>query len=225
MSMIYSKVFSELISAHKDIWSLYTEHSFLEQLANGSLPNAQFLKYLKQDYIFLIHFSRAWALATAKSDSLDEMVITSSIMHSLINEEMALHIRICEREGINIKDLKSTVETPENIAYTRYVLEAGYSGDFLDLLISLSPCVLGYGQIGLRLKNMFTSQKYKEWIDTYSSPEYQNVCFKVGKLIDEAVSSRIGNDYHKIGKWKILNQYFRKATLLEIEFWEMGLKP
>ena len=72
---------------------------------------------------------------------------------------------------------------------------------------------------------MFTSQKYKEWIDTYSSPEYQNVCFRVGKLIDEAVSSRIGNDYQKIGKWKLLNQYFRKATLLEIEFWEMGLKP
>ena len=71
MSVIYSKVFSELISEHKDIWSLYTEHSFLKQLANGSLPNAQFLKYLKQDYIFLIHFSRAWALATAKSDSLD----------------------------------------------------------------------------------------------------------------------------------------------------------
>jgi thiaminase/transcriptional activator TenA len=225
MSVSYSKVVSELISTHTDIWSLYTKHSFLEQLANGSLPNAQFLKYLKQDYIFLIHFSRAWALATAKSDSLDEMVITSSIMHSLINEEMALHIRVCEREGINIKDLKSTIETPENLAYTRYVLEAGYSGDFLDLLISLSPCILGYGEIGIRLKNISTSQKYKEWIDTYSSPEYQNVCCKVGKLIDDAVLRRIGNDYHQIGKWKILNQYFAKATLLEIEFWEMGLKP
>ena len=56
---------------------------------------------------------------------------------------MQLHIDLCDEYGISNKDLESTDERNENIAYTRYVLELGYSGDFLDLLSALAPCVLG----------------------------------------------------------------------------------
>ena len=40
---------------------------FVEQLGDGSLPRKSFLHYLVQDYVFLVHFSRAWALAVVKS--------------------------------------------------------------------------------------------------------------------------------------------------------------
>ena len=40
-----------------------------------------------------------------------------------------------------------------NVAYTRYVLDKGATGDQLDLQVAMGPCLLGYGEIGVLLFN------------------------------------------------------------------------
>jgi len=35
-------------------WKAYTEHEFLQRLADGTLPEEQFKHYLIQDYLFLV---------------------------------------------------------------------------------------------------------------------------------------------------------------------------
>ncbi|PKP80667.1 MAG: thiaminase II, partial [Alphaproteobacteria bacterium HGW-Alphaproteobacteria-2] len=132
-------------------WRAYTRHAFVEGLGDGTLPRAAYLHYLAQDYVFLIHFARAWALLAAKAESLAEMQAAARVLGGLVNTEMRLHVETCAAEGITAEALEATPEAPENLAYTRYVLEAGYSGDALDLLAALAPCVLGYGEIGARL--------------------------------------------------------------------------
>ena len=84
--------------------------------------------------VFLIHFARAWALAAAKAETLDEMAAASATVHALVHVEMPLHVETCAGHGIGRATLEATAEAPGNLAYTRYVLEAGYSGDFLDLM-------------------------------------------------------------------------------------------
>jgi len=223
--MSYGEVFKIFKDKNVNIWLEYTKHEFVQKLANDNLHENCFLNYLKQDYLFLIQFSKAWSLAILKSDNLEEMKIAASTVNELINFEMALHIGLCEGYGISKLDLENTEEENENIAYTRYVLELGYSGDFLDLLSALAPCVLGYGEIGINLQNSNPKvSMYKKWIETYSSSEYQNVCFNVGKLIDKSFILRLGENYTKTYKWKKANQIFKKATSLEVDFWNMALK-
>ncbi|WP_343561521.1 thiaminase II [Kiloniella sp. b19] len=221
----YGTVFGHWRKACGSVWTDYTHHAFVEGMRDGTLPRAAFLHYLKQDYIFLIHFSRAWALAAAKSETLEEMKIAAGTVNALVNEELQLHIETCAREGISETDIMATSEATANLAYTRYVLEAGYSGDFLDLMAALASCVLGYGEIGLRLKETGSSDAYQEWIDTYSGPEYQDACQAVGALLDSAVLNRLGKDYLKAPRWTALSRRFDKATELEVGFWEMGLNP
>src|SRR5699024_74137 len=133
------------------------------------------------DYRFLIHFTRAWALGVVKAATLEEMRACSATVHALVDGEMALHQGICTAEGIDAAALEAAEEAPENLAYTRYVLEAGYSGDFLDLLAALAPCVLGYGEIGLRLaRNAAPDTPYRDWIDTYAGDAFQGTCREVG---------------------------------------------
>ena len=178
-----------------------------------------------QDYLFLIQFSKAWSLAILKSDNLEEMKIAASTVNDLINFEMELHITLCANYGISISDLENADEENANIAYTRYVLELGYSGDFLDLLSALAPCVLGYGEIGLNCQNSNPKTlMYKKWIETYSSIEYQDVCKNVSGLIDKAFLLRLGSNFENTYKWKKVNQIFKKATLLEVDFWNMAIK-
>ena len=223
--MSYGNIFNLLKESHKDNWLLYTKHEFINKLSNDTLKEEKFLNYLIQDYLFLIQFSKAWSLAILKSDNLEEMKIAASTVNDLINFEMELHITLCANYGISISDLENADEENANIAYTRYVLELGYSGDFLDLLSALAPCVLGYGEIGLNCQNSNPKTlMYKKWIETYSSIEYQDVCKNVSGLIDKAFLLRLGTNFENTYKWKKVNQIFKKATLLEVDFWNMAIK-
>lgn len=206
-------------------WHRYTHHAFVEGMGDGSLPREAFLHYLQQDYVFLIHFARAWALAAAKAETLEELQAASSTVHALVHVEMPLHISICGEEGISKEALEATPERKENIAYTRYVLEAGYSGDFLDLMAALAPCVLGYGEIGLRLAAIGKDTPYQGWIDTYAGEEFQEACRAAGALIDNALTRRMGTDWENQPRWKRLSNHFETATKLEEGFWDMGLSP
>ena len=158
-----------------------------------------------------------------KSETIDEMRTCAATVHSLVNEEIQLHIALCADAGILESDLKSAKEETANLAYTRYVLDAGHSGDLLDLLAALAPCVLGYGEIGLRLQSNHHSSRYENWIQTYGGKDYQEVCVQVGQLIDNAVARRLGNDPVLCPRWIKLTERFCQATRLEIGFWEMGL--
>ena len=222
--MSYGSIFSQFRVEAGRAWQDYVNHQFVIGMGDGTLPRPAFLYYLKQDYLFLIHFSRAWALAVTKADTVDEMRACSATLNALINDELKLHIELCRREGIDEETLFAVEEAPQNLVYTRYVLDAGYGGDFLDMLAALAPCVLGYGEIGARLNASATSDTYREWIDAYCGDEYQAVCKDFGVLMDKAFQHRLGQTYAETVRMPALQKKFNMATKLEASFWQMGLE-
>ncbi|MZR13753.1 thiaminase II [Maritimibacter sp. DP07] len=223
--MTYGTTFPLWRAAAGEHWPAYADHAFVRGLADGSLPRTAFLHYLVQDYLFLVHFSRAWALGVTKAGTVAEMRLCAATVNALINDETTLHVELCAREGISEAELYAAEERPENIAYTRYVLDAGHSGDFLDLLAALAPCVLGYGEIGARLLAGGGGGPYCEWIAMYGGQEYQDVCRSVGELLDGAVARRLGASPTESPRWESLCKGFTTATRLEVGFWDMGLTP
>jgi thiaminase/transcriptional activator TenA len=223
--MNYGTSFEAWRAAAGETWPAYTRHAFVRGMGDGTLPRAAFLHYLKQDYVFLIHFARAWALVVTKAESVADMRLAAGRVNALINDELALHIGICAEAGISEEELIATQERQANLAYTRYVLDAGHSGDMLDLLATLAPCVMGYGVIGAELSVAKTSETYADWINTYGGEDYQQVCCDVGALIDGVVARRIGDDPQNCPRWANLCDRFHKATELEVGFWGMASQP
>ena len=220
--MSYGHAFARWRQAAPD-WDAYTSHAFVQGMCDGSLPRTAFLNYLVQDYLFLIHFARAWALAVVKAGDLDEMRACSATVHTLLDHEMSLHVQTCADAGIDIKAMLATPEAGANLAYTRYVLEAGFSGDFLDLLAALMPCVLGYGEIGARLADQAAPDTpYRDWIDSYAGPGYQAACIAAGDLMDSAILKRLGPAPETSPRWAVLSDRFATATRLEVGFWGLG---
>ncbi|WP_299373894.1 thiaminase II [uncultured Tateyamaria sp.] len=221
----YGDTFAQLRAGCPVAWHAYTHHDFVNGLGNGTLPRAAFLHYLIQDYVFLVHFARAWSLALVKAETLEEMTVCAATIDALVNHEMALHVKTCATEGIDEATLFTAPEAFENLAYTRYVMDAGLQGDFLDLMAALAPCCFGYGEIGLRLEHSADPDTpNRTWIETYAAPDYQGVMSGVGQMMDQAVLRRLGDDPTSAVRWSQLQKRFTTATRLETAFWDMGLR-
>ena len=53
--------YQDLIDACQPQWTTYTQHPFVMQLGQGTLPHHCFMHYLKQDFLFLKQYARAYA--------------------------------------------------------------------------------------------------------------------------------------------------------------------
>jgi len=215
-------LFARLKTDAAEAWRAYTTHAFVRALGDGTLPVEAFRFYLAQDYLFLIQFARAYALAAYKAPTLVEMRQAAAGMNAIFDIELALHVRLVERWGMSEPDLVRTPEAMETIAYSRFVLDAGMRGDLLDLMTGLAPCIIGYGEIGRALAATASGQAahnpYRDWIAEYAGDAYQQV---VGDA--EAELDRLAAGSLTEARYPRLLAIFERATRLEADFWQMGL--
>ena len=211
-------LFERLKKDNLDIWTCYIKHDFVRNLDTGDLPEACFRQYLGQDYLFLIHFARVYALAAYKSESLADIRQAADGLSAIVDVEMDLHVKFCSGWGLSEVDMEALPECDETVAYTRFVLEKGLAGDLLDLHVALAPCIIGYAEIGRELSPARTSNPYSEWIDMYASDDYQQVATAEIQQLDRLFELRAGE-----GRFGALSKTFAQATQLEAAFWQMGL--
>jgi len=202
-------------------WRAYVEHPFTTAMADGSLPQPAFRYYLIQDFLFLIEFARAYALAVYKAPQLSDMREAAAALSAILDVEMNLHVKLCAGWGLSPDDLERAPPAPEMLAYTRYVLDTGMRGDLLALKVALAPCVIGYAEIAARLAGhagaASATNPYRVWIDEYAGAAYQAVAAKARADLD-----RLAARYLTPAREAELIAIFKEATRLEADFWEMG---
>ena len=215
--------FEDLKKSCQNEWQAYIEHSFVQQLGNASLAPEAFQHYLNQDYLFLIQFARAFALAAYKSPTLSDLRQAKEGLQAIVDVELDLHISYCKEWGISEQELAELPEARATLAYTRYVLDTGNRGDLLDLHVALSPCMVGYGEIANWLNSRAETIRgennpYDAWIAMYESDEFQDAMQAEISWLNERLAEV------SPARFKELTRIFSDATRLEIDFWEMGLK-
>ena len=207
--------FYTLKSSCNKEWSDYTDHRFLSDLVSNKLPDKNFKKYLIQDYTFLQQFLKILALSVYKSNSFDEINRSVNFIKG-IDHEIKLHINYCKKWKIPIKSLANIRVERANRAYTNHVLSVGKNGKNIDIFTSLSPCIIGYGEIGFKLSKIknWKKSKYSSWIKMYSSKEYQQVAKDNIDYLDILFKNSKNKNLNK------LKSNFKKSTILEKNFWE-----
>jgi len=214
-------LFERLRADAADAWRAYVDHPFVRGLGDGTLPRDCFRHYLVQDYLFLIQFARAYALAAYKATDLDALRHKAEAVNAIL-DEMTLHVRLAAEWGESEADLADAVEAQATVAYTRFVLDAGMQGDLLDLMTALAPCVVGYGEIGKALAEqpgaLAAGNPYRGWIEEYAGPGYQEVAEAARAELDRLAAYGLTE-----ARYPRLLGLFRQATRLETDFWQMGL--
>jgi thiaminase/transcriptional activator TenA len=214
-------LFDRLKSDAAAEWRAYVDHPFVRGLGEGSLPKECFRHYLVQDYLFLIQFVRAYGLGVYKAPDLETMRYVASGATAIL-DEMKLHVRLSAEWGASAADLEAATEARATIAYTRFVLDAGMQGDLLDLLAALSPCVIGYAEVGAAWAKtphgLAPDNPYRGWVAEYSGEAYQQVAADARAALDRLAATLLSE-----ARYPRLLQIFRQATRLEADFWQMGL--
>ncbi|KAF3770281.1 hypothetical protein M406DRAFT_34975 [Cryphonectria parasitica EP155] len=200
------------------VWDRFVNHPFVMAMGNGSLPLESFKGYLMQDYLYLIHFARANALAAYKAKNMADIKAASEIVLH-IERETSLHVTYCEGFGISLEEMGKTEEKMACTAYTRYVLDIGQSEDWLALQVALAPCLLGYGAVAKMLhgdtRTKREGNRYWDWIENYIADDYVQAV-KIGSDLLErhaVLQSTL--------RVEELVKIFIHATKMEIGFWEM----
>ena len=202
-------------------WTRYVRHGFVQQLGAATLAKPAFQHFLKQDYLFLIHFARAKALAVFKAESIPAMVDKTNAIQAIL-AETSMHLKYCEGWGLSQAEVLGTAESAETVSYTRYVIDRGLAGDILDLEVALVPCSVGYAEVALRIladpNRKLAGNPYQSWIDTYGAESYQALARAAAKRIDDLGVSHGGE-----ARFPMLSATFSEAARLEQRFWQQGL--
>ena len=195
------------------------EHPFITGIGDGSLPVDRFKYYVIQDYVYLIDYSRALAVASARAIDLQDMSWFAGLLDETLNQEMALHRSYCEEFGISLQELESVEPALTTMSYTNFLLKTAYQGSFGELVASLLPCQWGYWEIGDHLlkRGLPTSAPlYAEWIKMYTSEEFTELAHQIREMAD-----RIGCGAG-FAEQAAMRQAYTNSVQLEHRFWDMA---
>ena len=200
-----------------DLWDAQLEHPFVRGIADGSLEEDRFARWVVQDYLYLKDFARIFAWAVTKADRLESMAWYAEVLHLTLNTEMALHREYATRFGIEEAELEVAEKWPTTRAYTDFLLRTAADGDALDLLAALLPCSWGYLHIAQRMRAAGPSPdpRYEDWIDMYASSEFAEATEWLKREVDR-LGVRITDE-----KRARLEEIFVVSSRYEWAFWEM----
>ncbi len=201
------------------IWSRILKHPFVRGIGDGSLSRDRFTFFLRQDYLFLIEYSRVLAIAAAKAPDLGAMTKFGEVLHATMSEEMDLHRRYCAGFGIGPEELERTRIAPGASAYGRYLVSIAHEGSVKEIVAAVLPCEWGYSEIGLHLAatgDTSIANPYREWIETYASNEFAALGEWLRGYLDDQARGSSAEERRR------LHEVFQTSSRYEYLFWEMA---
>ncbi|WP_435193964.1 thiaminase II [Natronomonas sp. EA1] len=172
---------------HERIVDKIVAHPMVDGLGDGSLDPAPFRYWVKQDYCYLTEYNRVFALGASKAPDLDRMGTFATLLDATLTEEMDLHRAYAAEFDISEAELEATAPSPTTRAYTDFLVRTAALGTFDDLLAALLPCMWGFHDTAVRLREsgMPDEPRYAEWVRTYTDEEFAELVTWCKELLDE----------------------------------------
>jgi len=199
---------ARLRAAAAPIWDAAHAHPFVRGLGDGTLDEAAFRTYIRQDYVYLIDYGRLLALGAARAPRLDWMRRFAALAQSVLETEMDLHRAFAARWGVTAEQLEAEPAAPATAAYCDFLLRTAALGDFGELAAAVAPCMWSYAEIGQALAAASPAPRYREWIDLYASAEFGELAVWARELVDEAegdearmTAAFVTSSQHELAFW------------------------
>jgi thiaminase/transcriptional activator TenA len=135
-----------------------------------------------QDAFFLLAFTRAYALATARCRRLEDVEAFHRLLGGAL-EELKLHRSYARELGIQLETVEPYQETK---AYTDFLGASAWHGHRGEMLAAMTPCMRLYAFLGTELAGagLPANRHYRAWIETYSARDFADLAATLEELLD-----------------------------------------
>jgi thiaminase/transcriptional activator TenA len=208
--------FSEsLLADGQDIWEAQTDHPFVVELAEGTLEEAAFRHWVKQDYRYLLDYARVFSLASTKADDEADMTHLMDVAHTILDYEMDLHREFAGEWGLTPSDLEAVQKAPTCVAYTNFLVRTAHESSIAEISAAIYPCGQGYLDIAEHMAEMADGEhQYTPFIEKYTSDEFEESVAWMREFVN-----RCAQRYP--GEKEAMREAFMTSARLEHHFWEM----
>ena len=206
----------ELTAVGDPIWDAICDHPMVEQLGEGTLDEAPFRYWVRQDYVYLVEYARLFAYGAANAPDLERMGTFAELLDSTIHTEMDLHRSYAAEFGISEAQLEATEPSPTTRAYTDFLIRTATTGTFGDLVAALLPCMWGFNVTGKRLAegDLPDDDRYADWIAMYSGEEFTDLTAWCKGLMDDVAADATETDRERY------RDIFETSAQYEYLFWD-----
>ncbi len=209
-----------LLNASKEIWEAYHEHPFVQGIADGSLDKEKFKYYMIQDYLYLIDYTKVFAIGAAKASDLSAMKLFAGYTHAILDGEMDIHRAYMARLGITPEEAEHADVALDNLSYTSYMLRVAYEEGQAEVAAAILSCAVSYEVIARKIvedhPEALNHPFYGEWVSGYAADAYHE---ENQVLID--LMNRLSEGYSE-EQLKHLEEIFMACSRYEMAFWNMA---
>lgn len=151
-----------------------TDH--MQDILHGTMSLERMRFQIKQNYQYLMDYTRCWAVGFSKCESYDDMEIWYSIVkNTMENTVMMNRTYWAEQLDMSVEEMDAVIEAEGKRSYTAFQLMIAHEGDLAKTMMALFPCNILYRFFGEDLLDQCTLEKdnmYYQWLAYYVSDEY-----------------------------------------------------
>ena len=210
----------ETITNVMEIWEQCERTPFICELKRGTLPMEKFRNYMIQDSIYLKNYARVCGKAIYHAVSLKEIQIYYSMLSFVNDTESAVRLHYLKLFGITDEEIAHMEALPENRNYIDFILEIAERGMVCEILMAVLPCMMSYSYIFRKIaaEPDTPDSLYWDFINDYADERYYKDCLLWSAFADSKCAGLPD------GEKENLFRIFERASILELEFWEMAYR-
>lgn len=201
-----SAVAGSLLAAARDEWAELAAHPFVVQAADGTLPRADFDRWLVTDHFFVVGFRRFLSgLVTLTPDERAADVLTAGL--GALQAELDLFRREAAARGL---DLDGFEPGPIALGYTAYLRAALQDGYAVALAVLYGAEKAYFDAWSAVRAGASRDSEYWSFVDNWSSPAFAAWVDDVGELLDTVAPD---------GATVPMRRAFDRVVRFERRFW------
>ncbi|MCD6156651.1 MAG: hypothetical protein J7J32_06405 [Candidatus Atribacteria bacterium] len=193
-------------------WDSLKEHSFLRDLAKGTLPKKCFFYYLSQDDYYLEDLLSAIGMLVVKADEKSLRRFAIKLLKETVDGELAMH-ELLEKHNEFSKSPKGKVA----LWYGNFLINIAFRKSTFVIIASMLPCFVSYLEIGTHYLNKTSPNMpslYRAWLESYAGEDYRKLVEELCCWFEKEAQKAPDREKQEA------KSVFKQAIELEWLFWE-----
>ncbi len=214
--MKYSeRIYNDMI----EFWEKNNTHPFVQGLADGTLPKENFKFFMTQDHLYLIQYSKVFAMGVIKAKEEADMRLFASLISATLDVENALHKSYLAKLGLSNEELAAAQPSIVTDSYTNYMIAVAQKEGLPEIMAAVLACSWTYKLIGDYMEQFpgaAEQEFYGDWVRQYMGEAYRSANDLMIDMFDRFTENYTEEQYQNI------KHIIYACTQYEYMFWDMA---